>query len=201
MAPAAPPLPVRTLPRDQARAENAGVAEEAMPQAVALLPAELLQSGEIIILLLKPSPWFIILGCLKTLFVVGVLLALALGLSNAAPAALAVLPQRADMVLLAVLAGGVRLFWQFLEWLGRLYVLTDRRVIRIRGVIGVQVFEAPLKHIQHTTLLFSLRERLFGLGTLGFATSGTGLIEAHWTMVARPMEVHQTVVQALERYR
>ena len=95
----------------------------------------------------------------------------------------------------------VRLFWQFLEWLSRVYVLTDRRVIRVKGVLRISVFEAPLRQIQHTAAQYSIRERIFGLGTIGFATAGTGVIEAAWEMVARPMEVHGAVVQALNRYR
>jgi uncharacterized membrane protein YdbT with pleckstrin-like domain len=95
----------------------------------------------------------------------------------------------------------VRLFWQFLEWLSRVYVLTDRRVIRVRGVWRVRVFEALLKNIQHTTVERSMRERLLGLGTIGFATSGTAFTEASWRMVARPLEVHQIVVQTIGRYR
>jgi hypothetical protein len=68
-------------------------------------------------------------------------------------------------------------------------------------VIRVQVFEAPLKKIQHTQAVFSLRERFFGLGTIMFFTAGTGLAEAAWVMLARPLEVHKKVVAALHRYR
>ena len=82
-----------------------------------------------------------------------------------------------------------------------MYVLTDRRVIRIKGVLRVQVFETPLKQIQHTNVFFSVRERLFGLGTLTFATAGTAVIEAMWVMVARPLEIHRKVIQTMQRYR
>ena len=70
-----------------------------------------------------------------------------------------------------------------------------------KGVLRVAIFETALKDIQHTECFFSIRERLLGLGTITFATSGTAMIEAMWRMVADPMQVHQTVVKTLSRYR
>ena len=57
------------------------------------------------------------------------------------------------------------------------------------------------KKIQHTTAYYSIRERLFGLGTIGFTTAGTAFTETYWQMVAKPMELHQQVIQAMNRYR
>lgn len=166
-------------------------------RAAALLPEQLLQGGELIILLIKPSPWFIVLSSLGVLAGVALALAFSLWLASRGFAFLG----RVDLVLLAIAICGVRLVWQFLEWLSRVYVLTDRRVLRVRGVVRVQVFETALRNVQHTVLQFTLRERLFGLGSIGFATAGTAGIEAAWTMIARPLEIHQKVVRALDRYR
>ena len=170
----------------------------AQPRVVTLLPAQLLQGGEAIVLLLKPSPWYILLESLRTLLLlvlvcVGVLWVYNQGYNVGL--------SRRDLLLLGAGLGGVRLFWQFLEWLSRVYVLTDRRVIRVKGVVRVQVFEAPLQRVQHTTTTFSLRERLFGLGSVHIATAGTGATEASWVMLANPLEVHQTLVRTLNRYR
>jgi uncharacterized membrane protein YdbT with pleckstrin-like domain len=162
-----------------------------------MLPAELLQPGEIIVLLLKPSLWFIVLGCLRDLAIIAVA-AMALHFAAGFPW---VPLHRSDVMLLSFGLVAVRLFWQFLEWLSRVYVLTDRRVVRVKGVIRVEVFEASLKQVQHTQSLFLLRERLFGLGTITFATAGTGIDEVHWVMINRPLEIHQVVVQTLNRYR
>ena len=167
-------------------------------RAAAMLPAELLQPHEIIILLLKPSPWFIVLAPLKTLVTLAILTLLgwlAAGMYVGGPVA-----QR-DVVVLGIALIGFRLFWQFLEWLSRVYVLTDQRMIRVRGVLRVQVFECQLKQIQHTEASFSIRERVFALGTIAFATAGTALAEVYWSMLARPLEVHQRIVQTLRRYR
>ena len=94
----------------------------------------------------------------------------------------------------------LRLGWQALEWYSRVYVLTDRRIIRRMGVLRVAVFEAQLKNIQHTSVFTRLRERVCGLGTIGFATSGTDVFEALWVMIRSPFEVHKIVVEAMQRY-
>lgn len=166
-------------------------------RAALLLPAQLLQPGEIILLALKPSPLMIVLAPLKQL----TLIALASAVLATAAQYLGY-PELARRVLL----GGValftaRIFWECLEWLGRVYVLTDRRVIRVAGVLRVSVFEAGLEQVQHTEVLLSLRERLFGLGTIAFSTAGTAVAEAYWHMVVNPLDVHRTIVNALRRYR
>lgn len=166
-------------------------------RAAALLPGQLLQPGEIIILLIKPSLWFVLLGALGQLVTFAVLTAGGLWLSNLGLLKVA----RTDILLVGMGLVGLRLLWQFLEWISRVYVLTDRRVIRIKGVLRVHVFETQLKQIQHTSLYLSVRERVFALGSVVFATAGTGAIEAVWEMVANPLEVHQKVVQTLNRYR
>lgn len=175
-----------------------GAAEPLSAQAAVMLPAQLLQPGEVIVLLLKPSPLYIVLAPLRTLIVIllGVLLVvqlqrrgIELGLSNA------------DVILAGAGLIGARLFWQVLEWLNQIYVLTDQRVIRVRGVINVRVFECPLKNIQQTDLILPLVQRLFGLGTLGFATAGTAFHEAYWLMLSQPLDVHHKVVETLRRYR
>jgi len=174
-------------------AEGVEGAELDAPPVNVLIPPQLLQPGELILLLIKPSLWYIVLGSLRTLVTIVILTAIALQFEN--------LVHRQDVLVAASGMVIVRLFWQFLDWFSRIYILTDRRVIRVMGVIRVEVLEASLKNIQHTQCLFSLRERLFGLGTISFATAGTGFPEAYWLMVARPLDVHQVVVKAMQRYR
>ena len=94
----------------------------------------------------------------------------------------------------------LRVGWQFLEWLSRVYVLTDRRVVCRSGVLRMSVFQTQLKNIQHTSVFASLRERTTGLGTIGFATAGSDTFEAFWTMIRNPFGVHKIVVEAIERY-
>ena len=172
-------------------------AAELPAAAVAGLPGDLLEGGETIILLLKPHPLYIVLSCLGTL----VLLAgIAFGSIWLQRSFQLELFNEQAMLGLCLLLASLRLIWQFLEWMSRTYVLTDRRVIRIMGVVRVQMFQAELRRLQHTQILWSLRERLFGLGTISFSTAGTGFPEAYWVMLANPVGVHKKILQAIERY-
>lgn len=163
-----------------------------------LLPEQLLQPGETIILLIKPSPWSILLRSLGSLIILTLLILVGL---TAVRRGLIVCVTSSDVMLLGLVLIGVRLIVQFMDWLGRIYVLTDRRVVRVQGVMRVNVLECSLNRIQHTTATYTLWERLFGLGTIGFATAGQPAAMIHWRMIDRPMEVHRIVIQTLHRYR
>ena len=163
----------------------------------ALLPAGLVRDDEIILLHLRPSLWFVPLSSL------GALTAIAMGALLLALLAVRIpwVPwSEIEAYSLGAAVATARLLWQCLEWWSRIYVLTDRRVIRRSGVLRVAVFEAPLRHIQHTSVFVTLRERLFGLGTIGFATAGSDVFVAFWVMVYQPFAAHRTVVDAIQRY-
>ena len=181
----------------QAPADTTTPAAPDPVRAAAMIPAQLLQDGEIIVLLLKPHPLYIVLAPLRIL----VILTLATTLGVLIDTRLTTGANRQSILIVGITLILARLFWQFLEWLSRVYVMTDRRLIAVAGVLRVRVFETPLQNITHSEMLFSIRERLFGLGTLGFYTAGTGLVEAYWVMLAAPLEVHRQVVEALRRYR
>ncbi len=164
-------------------------------RATTILPADLLQGDEIIILLLKPSPWYILLASLEALGVLAGVVCVAIWLTQQFDQ-----PSGAQgLVLLGVSLGMIRIAWQALQWIGAVYVLTDRRVIRVRNFFRPEVFQTELKKLQHTDLIFSVRERLFGLGTIALATAGTGVPEAYWLMIRRPLAVHRKIVQAINR--
>ena len=167
------------------------------PAIAAVLPRDLLQPGEIVILMLKPSLWYVLLMPLKT-YAALALLTVAAALLNRL-LAYPVQPGQVAAAGAGLLA--LRSLWQFLDWLSRTYLLTDQRIVTVAGVLRVVIIELPLNRIQHTQLLATLRERLVGLGTLGFATSGTDQIETLWLMLERPADVHRKVLEALRRYR
>jgi uncharacterized membrane protein YdbT with pleckstrin-like domain len=159
--------------------------------------AHLLQPGETVILLLKPSLLFVPLASLHSLLTIAFVTFFLAWLDRIFPH----LPGTDHLfIALGVLCGIVRLLWQVLEWATRVYVLTDRRIIRRRGVIRVSVFECQLANVQQTAVLQSLRERVFFLGTLCFATAGAASFIALWEFVSQPFEVQRTVAEAIDRY-
>lgn len=89
----------------------------------------------------------------------------------------------------ALIGGGVlmaaRWLWEIAVWASRRYVLTDRRIMSVSGVLRRQVREVPLNRVQNCVLDRTLGERLLGLGTIGVASAGGAWIEVAWVMVAR----------------
>ncbi|MCP3905154.1 MAG: PH domain-containing protein [Planctomycetes bacterium] len=166
-------------------------------RAAALLPESLIQDDEVVILLLRPSLLYIPLACANTVVFVALLTFLAAYLSRWQ----SWVPWTdTQAFMLGVALAAIRLGWQTLEWYSRIYVLTDRRLIRRLGVLRVSIFQTQLSAIQHTSVFSRVRERLFGLGTIGFATAGSDVFEAFWVMLRRPFAVHKVVVEAIERY-
>lgn len=161
------------------------------------VPEGLLQDGEIVILLLRPSMLFVPLSSPGSLAAIGIG---ALVLALLAVKVSWIPWSEGQAYAAGVAAVAARLLWLVLDWTGRIYVLTDRRIIRRVGVLQVNVFEAPLRNIQHTSVFRLLRERLCGLGTIGFATAGSDTFDAFWTMLRNPFAVHKTIVDAIERY-
>ncbi len=161
-----------------------------------IIPAHLLDDGEQIILAIKPSMWLIVFNSAKLIGLIVFIIAgmrffhIELGYN---------IQQRIYQFAAALII--CQLIIAFLQWMSRLYVLTDRRIIRIRGVFNVDVFEAPLDKIQNTFLTLAIHERLFGLGSIHFTTAGTAGVEATWQNINRPLEIHEIIRNAIRKFR
>ena len=162
----------------------------------AMIPPDVIQPGETIILLIKPSLLYVLLAPLRTLTIFLIITLLAL----AANSTIYNFYDNGDIVFLGFVAIGARIFWQFVEWLSRTYILTDQRLIRIKGVTNVSVYETPLANIQQTEVIRSIREQLTALGTIAFSTAGSAYIDAYWVMINNPYEVQNTIIKTINRY-
>ncbi len=81
-----------------------------------------------------------------------------------------------------------RLVWAGLDWFCRRYVMTDARLVALRGVVRTVRFDLPHRRVQHLAVTKSLLERVFGVGTVAAASAGTDAHEIVWRSVARPDE-------------
>jgi uncharacterized membrane protein YdbT with pleckstrin-like domain len=175
-------------------APSAEPAAISSPLAVAV-PARLLEDGEIVILAIKPSGWFVVLSSFPVLVAAAAVAAVVhftgefLGSQATQRAVLA----------LCVVAACVRVLVGALQWMSRLYVLTDRRVIRVRGVLHEEVCQRLLRQIANVTLAASAPERLMGVGSLYLDVAGGAAGSIDWTYLARPGEVRQIVADAVSR--
>lgn len=180
----------RSTPRD-VKVHAEGNAVKLASHAV--VPEHLLDGGEIVILAIKPSMWFVPLVSARWILAgIGLM---ALGMSEWSP------PEFQWYFLRAgAWAAVLRIGWAILEWVSTLYVLTNHRLMRIRGVFHVELFECRLKKIQNMYLSLTLAERLTRTGTLVFMTAAAaGGGSAMWRIVARPLEVHEQVVAAIRK--
>lgn len=173
--------------------EAQGAGSEALP-VVDLVPAHLLDGDEIVILAVKPSLWFIVFTSARWLLGLLALILLAGWLGQGLP-----FLNRPLIIQGAVALGAARVGLAMLQWMSRLYVLTNRRVMRIRGILNVDLFECPLTKIQNTYVTLAWYERLTRLGTIAFATAGTAGLEACWIHVNNPLELHERVRSAIHR--
>lgn len=158
----------------------------------AMVPAD-----ERVIVMIRPDPLFVVLRTL------GLFVGLAIGAAGTLWAitltGIAVPTGRVFAV--AMVLGGAQFLWNALEWWNRTYVLTDRRVMRLGGVLQRLITEVPLERVQGVTVSRLVRERVFGLGSVGVSSAGTGSIEVAWVMVARPAELVATIRRAADDYR
>ena len=175
---------------------NAKDAAPAAP-AAAIVPDKLLDAGEVVILAIKPSIWFVLLNSLPA---VAAMAAIALaGYAVGIFYAINVAPK--VLVTLCATVSLAHLLVSCFQWTGRLYVLTNVRIMRVRGVLRADVFQCPLKQIRSLSLAASVGERALAVGSLWFDVEGTQARETAWLHVAQPNEVHEIVREAIGRAR
>jgi uncharacterized membrane protein YdbT with pleckstrin-like domain len=162
-----------------------------------VVPEQILQEDEIVILLLKPSILYIFYTAVP--FMLGALL-LGILLVQMAVWSPNVFFTAGTISLLTVLACVGRLIWSLLVWTSHTYMLTNRRIVTIKGVLSVHMFQANLRKIQKTDLYRPLALRILGTGTIAFSTAASGgMIDSTWVMIARPLETHDQIAAAINK--
>jgi uncharacterized membrane protein YdbT with pleckstrin-like domain len=107
-------------------------------------------------------------------------------------------PSTIATLMAAICAG--RLVWAMLVWASHVYILTNLRVLTVKGVINKHMFQAPLRKIQNTELYRPLIQRIFGTGTIGLSTAAaSGGVESTWVMIARSVQTHEQIVAAINK--
>jgi uncharacterized membrane protein YdbT with pleckstrin-like domain len=84
-----------------------------------------------------------------------------------------------------------------LRWVTEVYLVTDRRVIRVEGVLRKQVLDSGLAKVNDVRLTQTVPGRLLGYGTLEIITaseSGINRLE----FLPRPMEFKKAMMAATE---
>jgi hypothetical protein len=188
--PAAPSL------RTFAAAEGAAVVPGVVPvrpSLAMLLAAHILRDGELVILILRPSLWFILLSGIR--FIAGVLILMTI-------ARVETLRTNAAVHIymeLGIFAIAGRLMWAIVQWMGQLYVLTDMRVLVLSGVFHIHVFDCPLRKIARTRVLRAAHERLLMVGSIEIIPQDNDYPFGQWQTVDQPDAVNRQIVATISR--
>lgn len=162
--------------------------------AAQLAKFDVLNGSEIIILAIKPSLGYV-------LFISGRWLAILLpiGMVSWLLGQLGCLGMQAQVLLAICLAGIVmRLAFGLLQWQSRVYILTNFRVLRIRGVVRVEMFQCPLLQLKDVQLMAGVTEKLMGLGTIGFVKNSSDKAAAYWQNIRRGEQVRGQILKAID---
>jgi hypothetical protein len=92
-----------------------------------------------------------------------------------------------------------RVMWSVLQWMGRLYILTDQRVLRITGIFSVEVFDCPLRKVVRARMVSTSREKLVGVGSIEIIPADEAIPSAIWQTIARPKEILERLRSAIAR--
>ena len=101
-------------------------------------------------------------------------------------------------IALFVLALGV-LFWTILRYINQEYVLTNRRVIDVSGVLNKKTTDSSLEKINDAVLTQSIFGRIFGFGDLDILTASESGI-SRFRMLIEPVKFKRAMLDAKHEY-
>ena len=194
-APAAPAAADSCAVASEGAAAAAAVSPEA-PAATSLatlLTRHILRDGELVVLILKPSIWFVPLSSIKFIAAVLIFMIAAKVFDEHLPYNPFVYVETGVFLIAA------RLMWAVQQWTSRLYVLTDMRILRIAGVFTVNIFDCPLRKVAQVRLVSNVRERLFGVGSIEITPQDESNPPGVWQTIGRPHDVLEQVQAAIRK--
>jgi hypothetical protein len=160
-----------------------------------LLTRHILRDGELVILILKPSIWFVLLSSVKFIAAVLIFVIGAKLFDDRLPYNPFVYLETGIFLIAA------RLMWAVQQWTARLYVLTDMRILRIAGVFNVSIFDCPLRKISSVRLVSNLRERICRVGSIEITPQDDALPPGVWQTINRPREALEQIEAAIRKAR
>jgi hypothetical protein len=96
-------------------------------------------------------------------------------------------------------AGLALLVWTTLRYLNQEYVLTNRRVIQVEGVVNKRAVDSSLEKINDAVLEQSIFGRALGFGDLKILTASEAAI-SDFRMLVRPIQFKKAMLEAKHEY-
>lgn len=158
-----------------------------------IISPSVLLPAEIIIIQAKPSLWYVVFVSLPIVAAGVALTILAFAIDE--------LPNAYQHwgIMLGGSVVGLRIVFGLLQWLGRTYVLTDRRILTQTGVFSVRVECLGLEEIENTFVAEAAVQRVLNIGNIFFRCASHQALA--WEHIARPKEVHAKIVLQIDRWK
>lgn len=157
------------------------------------LPQGLVDGGEIIILAVKPSMWRPVFDSVPWVMTLSFLAVVSMTWNLALPGL--TVSSSAQVIFLF---GMLRLGIAVVAWIPSWYVLTNRRLIEIRGVRTPDITSCSLLEVRNTYLNATTIEKTARLGTITYVTDDEAQAPHYWRTIAEPETVHAEIRRAIE---
>lgn len=157
---------------------------------------DFMSGGEVVILAVKPSMWRMVFESAPWLVTSGVLAIVVL--SMGAPLAGVSAKLTAQFILLAGLA---RLGVALMRWVPSWHLLTNRRIMDIRGVRTPHVSSLFLTDIAEMEASASLPEGMVSTGSVAFVPEMDDQTPRVWRTIPDHLDVHDRVRRAIREAR
>ncbi len=162
--------------------------------ATKLTPEALLRGNELVILMVRPSFWYIVATSFRFC---GVVILLGILTVRTGVFGDLLLPETALIISASLV--GVRLIYALMEWTSHLYLLTTCRIVTIKGARHPTIFEAGLAHISEARLIEPAVQNMLGLGTIGFAVNKDIDPGSLWEWIPNAQRIHQQIQAAISK--
>lgn len=164
---------------------------------------DLLARGEQVVYVGRQHTFVLVSSILTELILIAILIAA--GIASRAAFADRVLmgqPVGTIVMLVCILISVlivISAFIDYLRWNNEQYVVTDQRVLQIRGIFNKSVGDSSLEKINDVLLTQSWLGRLFDFGNIEIIT-GSDIGVNHLHSIAHPLEFKRAMMEAKQHY-
>jgi hypothetical protein len=153
----------------------------------------LLTEGEVVVLRTRQH-WLALIGRARAgvlLFLGGLLLLFLIAYFNVAPGTMRDILSGVALVMLAL--GVVVFLYRFWIWWAQDYMITNRRLLKVTGVLNKRSADSALEKINDAVLAQSLLGRMFNYGDLEILTAADQAVD-RYHMLNNPKEFKKTML-------
>ena len=186
----------RPMPRPAFMTPSVAESPTAPARVAQAVAEDFMSGGEVVILAVKPSMWRTVFDSAPWL-VTSVALAIVV-LMTGAPLAGVSAKLSAQLILLV---GSARLAVAVLRWVPSWHLLTNRRIMDIRGVRTPRVSSLFLTDILETDTSATLPERIVSTGSVAFIPELADQAPRVWRSIPDHLDVHDRVRRAIREAR